>query len=88
MITDLDPILIFNLIASYLSPKWLQWAILILTTYQTLSLIYRCLKLALMIIRAMIWVTGFTIRSIRLMRRALTTLIRAMQNTRNSMRRT
>ncbi|DBA37240.1 TPA_asm: P overlapped [Zea alphacytorhabdovirus 1] len=46
MISELDPIFIFQLVSKYLSPPWLSWILLILSIYQILSLISKCLALA------------------------------------------
>ncbi|DBA36948.1 TPA_asm: P overlapped [Artemisia alphacytorhabdovirus 3] len=55
MFFEIDPALVFNLSARYISPSFLKWIILILTVYQILSLIYRCLVLGLVMMKISLW---------------------------------
>ncbi|QBS46630.1 P-overlapping protein [Raspberry vein chlorosis virus] len=55
MFVDVDPELLFKLFSRFISPNFLRWTILILTLYQTLSLMWQCLKLIKSVIQMILW---------------------------------
>ncbi|DBA36963.1 TPA_asm: P overlapped [Cardamine alphacytorhabdovirus 1] len=75
------PIIFYTFLSRHSSPNTVRWIITIMTMYQTLSWIYQCLVLLVMMMKGITWMIRLLWKTFKMIRRISHLLIKTFNRT-------